>query len=405
MNINCKKDFPIFSQSINNHDLVYLDSAATTQKPICVIKRMQDYYFTCNANVHRGIHTLSEKATKGYENARTTVGKFINASSSDEIIFTRNATEGINLVALCYGTRFINPGDTILLTRMEHHSNLIPWQQLAGSTGAKLAFLEIDSKGQLKNDQFQRFAGHRIKLVAMTHASNLLGTINPVAHIIAWAHGQGAKVLIDGAQSVPHMAVDVQELDCDFLVFSGHKMMGPTGIGVLYAKRTLLDEMPPLFTGGEMITDVSWDRADWAPPPHKFEAGTPCIAQAMGLESAIQYLNGIGWEAFETHMAELTTYAMAQLACLEGIQLYGPGPEIRVGLVSFNVKNIHPHDLATLLDEEGIAIRAGHLCAQPLVRSLGITATARASFYIYNTYSDIDHLISSVEKAIRVFSK
>jgi cysteine desulfurase/selenocysteine lyase len=397
------KDFPILNRVINSNPLVYLDNAATTQKPKAVISSIKDFYLLNNANVHRGIHTISEEATEAYEKARDKVADLIKAPDSSQIIFTKNATEAINLVAHSWGMDNLKKDDVILLSRMEHHANLIPWQVLAGLKGARLKFIELDGQGRLKVDQIGGLLKKRVKLVSITHVSNVLGTINPVKEIVRMAHDEGAVVMIDGAQSVPHLPVDVCDLDCDFMAFSGHKMLGPTGIGVLFGRQELLEKMSPFITGGEMILDVTWENATWCDPPHKFEAGTPCIAQAVGLGTAVDYLKGIGLDSVKTHIHELVTHALERLKEIDNLILYGPGPDERTGVVSFNVPGIHSHDLATLLDEQGVAIRAGHHCAQPLIESLGLSGTARASFYIYNTKEDVDCLIRAIQYAMEVF--
>lgn len=396
-------DFPILKRRINNNPLTYLDNAATTQKPLAVINAITNFYSSNNANVHRGIHILSEEATEAYEGAREKAGALINAADSAEIIFTKNATEAINLVAHSWGMNNIKEGDVILLSRMEHHANLIPWQVIAAAKGARLEFIELDRQGRLRIDQADILLKERVKLVSISHVSNVLGTINPVKKIAKMAHDAGAVVMIDGAQSVPHLPVNVHDLNCDFMVFSGHKMLGPTGIGVLYGRHELLEKMSPFITGGEMIRDVTWESATWADPPHKFEAGTPCIAQAVGLGAAVDYLAGIGLDSVKAHIHELITYALENLGQIDKLTLYGPGPDERTGVVSFNVQGIHSHDLATLLDEQGVAIRAGHHCAQPLIESLGLSGAARASFYIYNTKEDVDRLIRAIRYAMEVF--
>ncbi len=403
MRSDIRKDFPILKRRIEGKQLVYLDNAATTQKPIAVIDAMANFYKCSNANVHRGIHTLSEEATTAYETARNKVAKLINAPNPDHIIFTRNATEAINLVSQSWGKTFIGKGDVILLTRMEHHANLIPWQQLAKAQGARIAFIDLDKQGRLQLNQIKKLLQEPVKIVSLTHVSNVLGTINPVAEITSQAHEAGAVVMLDGAQAVPHMPVNVFDLDCDFMAFSGHKMLGPTGIGILYGKRKLLNAMPPFMTGGEMIEDVTWENATWSELPWKFEAGTPCIAQAVGLAAAVEYLQDIGLDVIREHEYDIVNYAFEQLKKIENLTLYGPGPDERSGVISFNLAEMHPHDLASLLDEQGVAIRAGHHCAQPLVESLGVTGTARASFYFYNTRSDVDALVDAIQNARKIF--
>lgn len=397
-----RRQFPILDQEVNGHPLVYLDSAATSQKPLAVIEAVDRYYREYNANVHRGLHALSERATRALEEARAKVARFINAPATQEIVFVRNTTEAINLVAHSFGARF-REGDEILLTPMEHHSNLIPWQLAARRSGAHLRFLPMNPDGTLDLSDLGRYLTPRTRLVAVTHVSNVLGTINPVAEIVRAAHREGVPVLVDGAQSVPHMPVDVQALDCDFLAFSGHKMLAPMGIGVLYGKRELLEEMDPFLAGGEMISDVQLEEATWAQLPYKFEAGTPDVAGAVGLAAAIDFLNGLGMEAVFEHEQELVRYAMKVLREVDGVTIYGPEPP-RGGVIAFNVGDIHPHDLSTVLDQEGIAIRVGHHCAQPLTEALGVPATARASFYVYTLPEEIDALARGIERAKEFFA-
>lgn len=398
-----RQDFPILHQEVHGRPLVYLDNAASSQKPRAVIEAVDRYYRSDNANVHRGIHTLSERASQAYEKARRKVARFIHARSAKEVIWTRNTTESINLVAYSWGRANIGPGDEILLTEMEHHSNLIPWQLLAEEKGATLRFIRVTDDGLLDLDDLDELLTQRTKLVSLVHMSNVLGTVNPVAEITRRAHAVGAKVLLDGAQSVPHLPVDVQALDCDFLAFSGHKMCGPTGIGVLYGKRELLEEMPPFLGGGDMIKEVYLDSASWNELPFKFEAGTPSIAQAIGLGVAVDYLNETGMEAIHRHEQDVVRYALEALSQVEGLVIYGPPAEMRGGVTTFNVPGVHPHDLATILDSEGIAIRAGHHCAQPLMRRYNVPATARASFYLYNTADEVDALIRGLDKAKSIF--
>ncbi len=397
-------DFPILKRRIHGRPLVYLDNAATTQKPQAVIDAIANFYRRHNANVHRGVHALSDEATQAYETARVRVADLIGAPDPAQLIFTRNATEAINLVAHSWGLTHLEAGDAVLLTRMEHHANLIPWQRVAQARGARLLFLELDSQGRLRLDDLDAKLARGVKLVALTHVSNVLGTINPVAEICARARSVGARLLVDGAQSAPHLPVDVRALGCDFFAFSAHKMLGPTGIGALYGRPELLAAMPPYATGGEMIRQVSWDEATWADPPAKFEAGTPSIAQAVGWGAAVAYLTGIGLEAIHQHERALVAYALERLGEIEGLRLYGPGPKERGGVLAFNLPGVHPHDLADLLDDEGIAIRAGHHCAQPLVESLGVAATARASFYLYNTHQEVDALVEAIHQARKVFA-
>jgi len=399
-----RADFPILGRQIHGKPLVYLDSAATSQKPAVVIDAMDDYYRRYNANPHRGVYTISEEATAAYESARQRLATFINAASVKEIIFTRNTTEAINLVRYSWGRANIRPGDRILLTEMEHHSNLVPWQLLAQEVGARLEFLCIDDDGLLLLDQLERkLAG--VRLLALTHQSNTLGTINPIKAITSAAHAAGALVLVDGAQAVPHMPVDVQDLGADFYAFSGHKMCGPTGIGVLWARRALLESMPPFLGGGDMIKRVKLNEATWNDLPWKFEAGTPSVAEGIGLGSAVDYLSQFGMERVRSHERTLVDYAMEKLQEIPGITIYGPrDPEIHGGSISFTLPNIHPHDLATLVDREGIAVRAGHHCTQPLMERLGVAATTRASFYIYNRVDEVDQLVGGIQKAQKVFA-
>ena len=392
-----KKDFPLLARKINGKTLVYLDSAATSQKPSHVIDAMTAYYRQSNANVHRGVYALAEEATEAYENAHRKVAEFIGASW-DEIVFVRNATEAINLVAYSWALANVKKGDEILVSRMEHHSNLVPWLFVCKRTGAKLKFIEIDRSGDLKWNA--KLVTPRTKLVAVTHVSNVLGTVNDVARIVEDAHKVGARVLVDAAQSVPHMPVRVG--DVDFLVFSGHKMCGPTGIGVLYAKRELLKSMEPFLYGGDMISRVTYEGAEWNKLPWKFEAGTPNVAGAVGLAAAIDYLQKIGMENVRAHEKVLTEYALKKLDKVKGVTIYGD-PKNRGGVVPFNLKDVHPHDLASVLDDDGVCVRAGHHCAQPLMGVLGIDSCARASFYIYNTKDDVDALVRAIERAKKVF--
>ncbi|MHB9145875.1 MAG: cysteine desulfurase [Symbiobacteriia bacterium] len=398
-----RKDFPILSQEVGGHPLVYLDNAATTQKPRQVIEALVRYYETSNANVHRGVHTLAERATEQYESARDKVVRFINAPSRRNVVFTRNASEAINMVAYSWGHKFIKEGDEIVVTPMEHHSNLVPWQQVALHTGAKLRFIEMLPNGLLRTDNLDQIITAKTKLVAVTQASNVLGTINPVTGIVRLAHQVGAKVMVDGAQSVPHLPVDVQGLDIDWLAFSGHKMLGPTGIGVLYGREELLEAMDPFLFGGEMISRVYLTCAEWTELPHRFEAGTPNIAGAIGLGAAIDYLSAIGMKNVYEHEQRLTRYAIDKLETIDGFRLYGPH-EPRGGLVAFNLGDIHAHDVATVLDSYGVAVRAGHHCAQPLANWLDVVATNRASFYIYNTESEIDALTEALIRTKEFFS-
>jgi cysteine desulfurase/selenocysteine lyase len=396
-------DFPILHQEVHGCPLVYLDNAATSQKPRVVIEALDDYYRLYNANIHRGIHALSERATEAYEDARRKVAGFINARSAKEIIWTRNTTEAINLVASTWGRANLEPDDVILLTEMEHHSNLIPWQMLAAETGAELRFIPVTDGGLLDLDHLDEMLTERTKLVSIVHMSNVLGTVNPVAEIGRRARDVGARMLVDGAQSVPHLPVDVEALDCDFLAFSGHKMCGPTGIGVLYGKRELLEAMPPFLGGGDMIREVHLQHSTWNELPWKFEAGTPSIAQAIGFGFAIDYLSELGMEAVRDHEQDLVAYALEALSQVDNLTLYGPAAELRGGVATFNIAGIHPHDIATILDREGIAVRAGHHCAQPLMQRYNVPAMTRASFYIYNTPQEIDVLVRGLEKAKAIF--
>ncbi len=399
-----RQDFPILHQSINGKPLVYLDSAASSQKPLAVIQAMDEYYRSYHANVHRGIYQLSERATEAYEQARCKVAQFINADSWREIVFTRNATEAINLVAYAWGRRNITAKDKILVTEMEHHANLVPWQQVAAETGAQLAYIPIDERFCCDMGAYDALLDERVKLVAITQMSNVLGTILPVREFVTRAHAAGALVLLDGAQGVPHLPTDVQSLDVDFLAASGHKMLGPTGSGFLYGKRHLLEQMPPFLTGGEMIRRVTWEGAEWNELPHKFEAGTPSIAEAIGLGAAVDYLSGLGMENVRQHEVELTRYALERLSQVEGICIYGPQQvDMRGGAIAFNLNGLHAHDVAAILDREGIAIRAGHHCAMPLHQKMGVMATARASFYVYNELTEIDRLVEALDTARRLF--
>lgn len=398
-----REDFPIFNRLIKGKRLVYLDSAATTQKPMYVIETMSKFYKNNYANVHRGAYTLSEESTALYENARSLTAKLINAPLSDSIVFTRNATEGINLVANSWGTEFFKNGDEILLTQMEHHSNLVPWQIIAKKTGAKLKFIMLNKNGELDLSELQEKINEKTRFVSLVHVSNSLGTINPIKEIIHHAHSYNIPVLVDATQSVPHMNVDVQDLNCDFLVFSGHKMLGPTGIGVLYGKPELLDRMPPFMGGGEMINEVHLEWSDYRKIPWKFEAGTPNIAGAIGLASAIEYINSIGIDNVHKHGLSLAKYAIDKLSNIDGLEIYGPEKN-RGPLVSFNLKNIHPHDVSTILDEFGVAVRAGHHCTQPVMQWLDVPATVRASFYIYNSYEDIEVLINGIKRTKEIFA-
>jgi cysteine desulfurase / selenocysteine lyase len=399
-----RADFPILSRRVNGKPLVYLDSAATSQKPAAVIDSMDDYYRRYNANPHRGVYAISEEATAAYEGARQRIARFINAASPKEVIFTRNTTEAINLVRYSWGRANVSAGDRILLSEMEHHSNLVPWQLLASEVSARLEFLCIDDDGLLQLDGLERKL-EGVRLLAITHQSNTLGTINPIKAITEAAHRAGVLVLVDGAQAVPHMPVDVQDLGADFYAFSGHKMCGPTGIGVLWARRALLEAMPPFLGGGDMIKRVRLTEASWNDLPWKFEAGTPSVAEGIGLGTAVDYLTQFGMDAVRAHERTLVDYAMERLQDVPGITLYGPrDPEVHGGAISFTLPNIHPHDLATLVDREGIAVRAGHHCTQPLMDRLGVAATTRASFYVYNRPDEVDQLVDGIQKAQKVFA-
>lgn len=397
-----KQDFPILQEQVNEHPLVYLDSSATSQKPYQVIEAVEEYYKHYNSNVHRGVHTLGTKATDAYEGAREKVRKFINARKDAEIIFTRGTTTSINLIAQSYARTQLTAEDEILLTPAEHHANLIPWQQVAKITGAKLRYFPMQPDGTLDFPKAKEMINSRTKLIAIHHVSNVLGVIQPVAELAKLVHAQGGIIAVDGAQSVPHMKVDVQELGLDFLSFSGHKMCAPTGIGVLYGKEALLEEMEPVEFGGEMIDEVGLFDATWKELPWKFEGGTPIIAGAVGLAAAIDYLEAIGMEAIDQHDRALTKYAIDAMSEVPGCEIYGPRTD-RTGLVTFNLDGVHPHDLATVLDAQGIAIRAGHHCCQPLMKWLEVSATARASFYLYNDESDVDQLVQGLIKTKEYF--
>ena len=400
-----RRDFPILEQQINGHPLVYLDSASSSQKPRAVIEAVDEYYREYNANVHRGIYTIGEKSTAEYEKARAKVARFINAPDSHEVVFTRNATEAINLVAYAWGRRNIDRGDVIVLTEMEHHANLVPWQLLVQEKDGDLEFIPITDDGLLRQDVFEVLLRLKPKLVAFTHVSNTLGTINPVREMVAAAHDAGALVLIDGAQAVPHVPVDVQELGADFYAFSGHKMLAPMGSGALWARRELLEAMPPFLAGGEMIREVHLRRSEWNDIPWKFEAGTPAVADAIGLGVAAEYLQELGMDAVREHERELVAYALDQLpARVPEIQLYGPlDPDLRGGVVPFNLPGIHPHDVAQVLDRFGVAVRAGHHCTMPLHERLDLAATARASFNVYSTREDVDALAAGLIEVLKVF--
>ena len=400
-----RQDFPILSRKVHGKPLVYLDNAATSQKPRSVIDALTDYYEGYNSNVHRGVHTLSMEATDGFEEARQKVADFIKADTPESIVWTRNTTEAINLVANTWARQNIEAGDEIVVTHMEHHSDLVPWQQVAKQKGATLRFLPLAADGTLDLTDLDSIINPKTRLLAMVHASNSLGTINPVKELAARARAVGATVLVDGAQSVPHQPVDVNDLDCDFLAFSGHKMLGPTGIGVLYAKREVLEGMEPFLTGGEMVLEVSYEDASWNDLPMRFEAGTPNIADAIALGAAVDYLEELGMDNVREHEVQLTDYALTAFRELEELDLFGPlDAEKRGGIISFHSSDVHPHDLGTFLDSEGIAVRTGHHCTMPLMGMLGVAATARASFYMYNTEEEVDTLVDALKRALRYFN-
>ena len=398
-----REDFPILREQAHGHPLIYFDSAATSQKPRHVLDALRHYYEHENANVHRGLHELSSRATEAYEKSRKRVASYLGATTADEIVFTRGTTESINLVAQAWGGKFLRAGDAILLTEMEHHSNLVPWQLLAERTGARLRFVPVRDDGTLALDQLPSLLTPEVKLFAFTHISNSLGTINPVAELCAKARDVGALTLVDAAQSVGHLSIDVQKLGCDFLAFSGHKMCGPTGIGALYGRAEILDALPPWHGGGEMIVSVTLEKSAFKKPPHRFEAGTPNIAGAIGLAAAIDYIERIGRVEIFKHDVDLANYAVQRLAELPGIRILGPSTE-RGALVGFVMEAAHPHDLTTFADQYGLAMRGGHHCNQPLMRRFGVTGTTRASFYFYNTRAEIDRMIEILHAAVRFFS-
>lgn len=400
-----REDFPILARKVYGKPLVYLDNAATSQKPRQVIEALVRYYEQYNANIHRAIHCLGEEATAAYEEARAKAARFINAPSPECIVFTRNTTEAINLVAYTWGRANVGPQSEILLTQLEHHSNLIPWQRLTAEKGASLRYIGLTEQQTLELDGLENLMDSRTRILAVTHVSNAVGTINPVDRLVAEAHRNGTVVLVDGAQSAPHMPVDVQAMDCDFFAFSGHKMLGPTGVGVLYARPQLLEEMEPFLGGGEMIKRVTLEEATWNDVPWKFEAGTPNIADVIAFGVAIDYLSGLGMENVRAHEVEITDYALRRLRQMEEVIVYGPPHAAdRGGVISFNYPDLHPHDVGTILDREGVAIRAGHHCTQPLMRSLGVSGTARASFYVYNTLEEVEVLVEALGKARAFFS-
>ena len=398
-----RKDFPILAQQVHGKPLIYLDNAATSQKPKCVIEALTRFYQMDNANIHRGVHQLSERSTQSYEAARGKVQRFLNAANTREIIFVRGATEGINLVAQTYGRTHVSAGDEIVISAMEHHSNIVPWQMLCEEKGAVLRVIPINDRGEVEFDQFEKLLNHRTRLVAVSHVSNALGTINPVREIVKTAHGWNVPVLIDGAQAVPHMKVDVRNLDCDFYVFSGHKVFGPTGIGVLYGKEQLLEEMPPWQGGGDMIRSVTFEKTTYNDLPYKFEAGTPDIAGVIGLGAAIDYLDQIGMDAVAAHEHDLLEYGTRALESISGLRLIGTARE-KAGVLSFVIDGVHPHDAGTILDREGVAVRTGHHCAQPVMDRFGVSGTTRASLAFYNTREDIDALVAGIQKVKEVFA-
>nr|WGD65431.1 cysteine desulfurase SufS [Bacillus subtilis] len=403
MNItDIREQFPILHQQVNGHDLVYLDSAATSQKPRAVIETLDKYYNQYNSNVHRGVHTLGTRATDGYEGAREKVRKFINAKSMAEIIFTKGTTTSLNMVALSYARANLKPGDEVVITYMEHHANIIPWQQAVKATGATLKYIPLQEDGTISLEDVRETVTSNTKIVAVSHVSNVLGTVNPIKDMAKIAHDNGAVIVVDGAQSTPHMKIDVQDLDCDFFALSSHKMCGPTGVGVLYGKKALLENMEPAEFGGEMIDFVGLYESTWKELPWKFEAGTPIIAGAIGLGAAIDFLEEIGLDEISRHEHKLAAYALERFRQLDGVTVYGP--EERAGLVTFNLDDVHPHDVATVLDAEGIAVRAQYHCAQPLMKWLDVTATARASFYLYNTEEEIDKLVEALQKTKEYFT-
>ena len=399
------KDFPILNRKINDNKLIYFDNAATSQKPKVVIDTLSNFYSNNNANIHRGVHTLSMEATYLYDESKEKIAEFINAPNSNSIIFTRGTTESINLIADSWGQSNLKESDNIVITELEHHSNIVPWQELIKKTKSKLQYIPINSDGTLNLTNINNIITKNTKIVSMTHVSNGIGTINNIKEIIKIAKSIGAKTVIDAAQSVPHMPIDVSDLDCDFLAFSGHKMLAPTGIGVLYGKKELLESMPPYQKGGDMILEVTYDKSTWNEIPFKFEAGTPNIAGAVGLSAATKYLMGIGMQNIREHEIEITKYAYNNLMNIDGIEILGPEDiDIRAGLISFNIPNIHPHDLGTFLDSKGIAIRTGHHCAMPLIKKLGSHSSARASFYIYNTNKEVDKFTTEINNSIKYFN-
>ena len=400
-----RADFPIFEQQIHGHPLAYLDSAASSQKPRQVLDAMNALYETSYANIHRGVYDLGERATEAYEGAREKARVFINADSTREVVFTRNVTEALNLVAYAWGLDNLGPGDIVLVTEMEHHSNFVPWQFIARRTGAEFLAVPVDDQGELRLDELDSIAAHgRLKLFACTYVSNSLGTVNPVERLTQWAHEQDAIVVVDAAQAAPHRHVDVQALGCDFLGLTGHKMCGPTGIGVLWGRRELLEKMSPFELGGHMIRKVTLEETTWNELPHKFEAGTAPIAEAVGLGAAIDYVTGVGLDNLEAYEQELLDYTLPRLEEVPGVRLFGPAAERRAGIVSFEVEGVHPHDVAQILDWDGVAVRAGHHCNQPLMSRLGVPATTRASFYLYTVPEEIDRLVAGLHKVTKTFA-
>jgi cysteine desulfurase / selenocysteine lyase len=401
-----RADFPILQRQVNGHRLVYLDNASSTQKPQQVIDALVDYYTRINANVHRGVHTLSVEATDAYEQARERIGQFIGTHDSDEVVFVRNTTEGLNLVAACWGRANLRDGDEILATTLEHHSNLVPWQRVAQETGARIRLVRLTPEGTLDMQHFEELLSPRTRVVAVAHASNVLGTLTPIDEIAERAHAVGAIVVVDGAQSVPHIATDVSTLGADFLAFSGHKILAPMGSGVLWGRRELLEAMPPFLGGGGMIREVFEDHSTWAPLPEKFDAGTPAVADTIGLATAVEYVDELGLDRIRAHEVELTAYALERLTSVPDVTVYGPlDTRLRTGVVAFNLDGVHPHDAGTILDEAGVAVRAGHHCCQPLHRALDVAATLRASFYVYNTADDVDALIDALATARRLYQR
>ena len=398
-----RKDFPVLSQTVNGKPLVYLDNGASSQVPQMVIDRGSKYLAEEHSNIHRGVHYLSQHATSAYEGAREKLKRFINAKEAAECIFTKGTTDGINLVASSYGRKFINEGDEILISAMEHHSNIVPWQIIAEERGATLRVIPMNERGELIIDEYEAMLNERTRIVAVTHVSNALGTVNPVKEMIVTAHKFGIPFLVDGAQGVPHMRIDVQDLDCDFYAFSGHKMFGPTGSGILFGKREWLDKMPPYQSGGDMVHTVTFEKTTYAPLPNKFEAGTPAIAAGIGLGAAVDYLNALDREAAETYEHELLEYATQRLADIPGVNIIGTAKD-KSSVLSFTIDEIHPHDIGTILDQQGIAVRAGHHCAQPVMQFFEVPATARASFAFYNTKEEVDKLADAVQKVIEVFA-